>query len=94
MVILNNYSKVLMIKWYMSVNVRMISVLYKIYGNNKNMQDKDKIKNLIKNIFLSGNVKNALMNLSSIVLKDVFNKTGLSNISLYVQASLQKQGTH
>jgi hypothetical protein len=78
----------------MSVNVRMISVLYKIYGNNKNMQDKDKIKNLIKNIFLSGNVKNALMNLSSIVLKDVFNKTGLSNISLYVQASLQKQGTH
>ena len=94
MVILNNYSKVLMIKWYMSVNVRMISVLYKIYGNNKNMQDKDKIKTLIKNIFLSGNVKNALMNLSSIVLKDVFNKTGLSNISLYVQASLQKQGTH
>ena len=94
MVILNNYSKVLMIKWYMSVNVRMISVLYKIYGNNKNMQDKDKIKNLIKNIFLSGNAKNALMNLSSIVLKDVFNKTGLSNISLYVQASLQKQGTH
>ena len=78
----------------MSVNVRMISVLYKIYGNNKNMQDKDKIKNLIKNIFLSGNVKNVLMNLSSIVLKDVFNKTGLSNISLYVQASLQKQGTH
>ncbi len=42
----------------MSVNVKMINVHYKIYGNNKNMQDKVKIKNLIKNIFLSGNVKN------------------------------------
>ena len=42
----------------MSVNVRMINVLYKIYGNSKNMQGKVKIKNLIKNIFLSGNVKN------------------------------------
>ena len=58
MEILNNYSKVLMIKWYMSVNVRMISALYKIYGNNKNTQVKVKIKNSIKNIFLSGNVKN------------------------------------
>jgi hypothetical protein len=42
----------------MSVNVRMISALYKIYGNNKNTQVKVKIKNSIKNIFLSGNVKN------------------------------------
>lgn len=78
----------------MSVNVRMISVLSKIYGNNKNMQAKVKIKNSIKNIFLSGNVKNALMNLSSIVPKDAFNKTGLSNISLYVLVSRQKLEIH
>ena len=94
MEILNNYSKVLMIKWYMSVNVRMINVHYKIYGNNKNMQDKVKIKNLIKNLFLSGNVKNVQMNLLSIVLKDAFNKIGLSNISLYVQGSHQKPEIH
>jgi len=74
----------------MSVNVRMINVLCKIYGNNKNTQGKVKIKNLIKNIFLSGNVKNVLLNLLSIVPKDAFNKTGLNNISLYVQVSHQK----
>lgn len=78
----------------MSVNVRMINALYKIYGNNKNMQDKVKIKNSIKNIFLSGNVKNVQMNLLSIVLKDAFNKIGLSNISLYVQGNHQKLEIH
>ena len=75
----------------MLANVEMINVLFKIYGNSNNtsqLKALKTIKILINNIFHFGNAKNVSLIQLNIVLKDVFSKIGLNNISLNVQDKL------
>jgi hypothetical protein len=75
----------------MLANVEMINVLFKIYGNSNNtsqLKALKTIKILINNIFHIGNAKNVSLIQLNIVLKDVFSKIGLNNISLNVQDKL------
>jgi hypothetical protein len=70
----------------------MINVLFKIYGNSNNTPQLKAIKIikiLINNIFHFGNAKNVSLIQLNIVLKDVFSKIGLNNISLNVQDKLR-----